>query len=184
MALKSAFPLAQVHAFEPVEETMSELRRQTVGLSGVDYRMLAMGEARTTGVMELREHSAINSLLPGLDDIAGSKKIGEATVNIDSVDEYCNEHHIPFVHILKTDTEGFDLEVLRGAHKMLQGGRVHLVLSEAGVRSDDRRHTPLSSIMNHLSPLGFYLYCLYDFPLRGCERSREYFNALFVREND
>jgi FkbM family methyltransferase len=183
LAFSKAFRDSSIYAFEPVESTMSELRRRTAGLANVKYHQTALGAEQGQASMEIREHSAINSLLPDLNDIEGSIKCGEATVAVETVDAFCSKQGIREIHLLKTDTEGFDLEVLKGAQTFLAERRISLILTEAGVHPGDRRHTSLSSLMQYLQPLGYYLFCLYDFPLRDCARSGEFFNALFVRND-
>jgi len=42
-----------------------------------------------------------------------------ARVTITTIDAFCSANNIDQISVLKTDTEGFDAEVLRGADKML-----------------------------------------------------------------
>jgi hypothetical protein len=51
-------------------------------------------------------------------------------VDVETVDHFCEEHQIRRIDILKSDTEGYDLEVLNGARGMLQSGSVRLVYFE------------------------------------------------------
>lgn len=51
-------------------------------------------------------------------------------VDVDSVDEFCLEREIPFVHILKLDVQGAELKVLRGATNLLTAGTLPLIYTE------------------------------------------------------
>jgi hypothetical protein len=51
-------------------------------------------------------------------------------VEVDTVDDYCSGASVTHIDILKSDTQGFDFEVLRGAKAMLGEHRIHLVFIE------------------------------------------------------
>lgn len=183
ISLKTAFPDCLVHAFEPVETTITEFRQRTARFSGVESHLLALGTQSGVATMDIREYSPTNSLVRGLDSISDSPLRGTREVQVETMDDFCAARGVKSIHLLKTDTEGYDLEVLRGASTMLADRKISLIFSEAGVHSADRRHTSLRLLMSHLEPLGFYLFSLYDLPLRGCDHSGEYFNALFALEH-
>jgi len=48
-------------------------------------------------------------------------------VSLETIDEFCAENNVRQVDIIKTDTEGHDLSVLRGASKMLTQGNVSAI---------------------------------------------------------
>lgn len=54
----------------------------------------------------------------------------EMPVQCSTVDGFCNENDIGRIDLLKVDTEGSELLVLRGAEKMLSQGRVRFVYIE------------------------------------------------------
>lgn len=80
--------------------------------------------------------------------------------------------------LLKTDTEGFELEVIRGADRMLSGS-VRAVLAETAFNRADRRHVHFADLSAALEPHGFTFVALYDGCLNG--RGWDFGNALFVR---
>jgi FkbM family methyltransferase len=57
-------------------------------------------------------------------------KIAPITVKCPTVDLFCAERKIKKIDVLKIDTEGFDLEVLKGADAMLKRGAVSFVYLE------------------------------------------------------
>jgi hypothetical protein len=77
--------------------------------------------------------SQLNVLAPGN---------GGPTVQVTTLDAFCNRERIASIDILKTDTEGYDARVLSGARRMLSEKRIHCVVSEVGFIGD-RYHTPL-----------------------------------------
>jgi len=51
------------------------------------------------------------------------------------------------VDILKTDIEGYHLEILRGAEFLLARNKISLVFSEAGFDREDRQHTNFCDLL-------------------------------------
>lgn len=53
-----------------------------------------------------------------------------AKVRLDTVDAFCAEQGIEHIDLLKTDTEGYETSVLRGANSMFEQGRIDFDLAE------------------------------------------------------
>lgn len=51
-------------------------------------------------------------------------------IELTTVDDFCNSHQIECIDLLKIDVEGFEVNVLRGAERMLSTGRVRLIQFE------------------------------------------------------
>ena len=60
-------------------------------------------------------------------------------VDVTTIDLFCAEHRIERINLLKIDTEGHDLDVIRGASNMLRRGEyrrsVRRVLADPGIRA-------------------------------------------------
>lgn len=99
-------------------------------------------------------------------------------VKVNTVDKYCDEHRIDYIDILKSDTQGFDLEVMRGAARLLSARRIHLIYVEI-ILSDMYRGLPrLDEIFRFLADCGFVLVAFYDFHYENGRVS--WADALFV----
>lgn len=155
-ALKSV-PAAQLVCFEPVESSHAALKEALDGFSNVKTFRAAVGSEPG----ELRMTSSFRSvtnhlLLPGEEAPAGMQT---EVVPVRTVTDVCKELQVKEIGLLKTDTEGFDIEVLRGAEEMLSAGKVFLVLVEVGFSDTDRGHTPFSAVRELLKDfdvVGFY----------------------------
>ena len=112
-----------LHCFEPVPATFETLKRRLVGIpQGVSVRFEPKAISRCRGTMEMYivgEQAGTNSLHP--DGTQGAQCI---SVEVTTADAYCSDNNIPLVHYLKCDTEGHDAEVLAGADRLLQEGRI------------------------------------------------------------
>lgn len=100
-------------------------------------------------------------LEPGKDGWGDIKQ--RVPVTVTTIDDYCSERGISNIDILKSDTQGFDLEVLRGAQHMLEERRIQLVYLEITF-SNVYQHLPgLDTIFSFLSNYGFCLVSFYRF---------------------
>ncbi|MCK5492946.1 MAG: FkbM family methyltransferase [Candidatus Omnitrophica bacterium] len=60
------------------------------------------------------------------------------------------------------DTEGFDLEILKGANKMLSLGNIVFVLEEVGFHPEDQRHVLFDDVRSFLLPRGYSVFGFYE----------------------
>ncbi len=105
----------------------------------------------------LHEITAMNSFLPEWATVTGTE-----TVEVATVDGVIAQHGIDLIHFLKIDTEGYELEVLAGAHGALQSSRVALIQVEVGFdQMKYKRFATLDDIKRHLAPTGYILYGVY-----------------------
>ena len=99
------------------------------------------------------------------------------------MDAFLQSRALPGAMILKTDTEGNELNVLRGAQKSLEAGLIHSILVEASPQPRSKRHVSLQVLMELLAPLGFDLYGLYDL-WYAKDGSMNFVNALFILRDE
>jgi FkbM family methyltransferase len=93
---------------------------------------------------------------------------GGESVPATTLDRYLDEAQIDRVDFLKIDVEGYELHVLRGAHKSLGAQKIQVIYFEYMQKLAARFH-PLSDLLNYLDGLG-YQTCVcrnYDIGLRG-----------------
>lgn len=83
-------------------------------------------------------------------------------VDIVTLDEFCASSRIERVSYLKIDTEGGDLEVLRGGERMLKGQRIDLVEVEAGMNAGNKRHVPFEALKGYLEARDYLLFAIYE----------------------
>lgn len=160
------FPTAEYYCFEPVSSTMAELKRTTGKFNNIHYYQCALGAERKQAEIVLCHDSSINSFVDAV------KEIGDRTeiVQIHTLDEVCNLESIKYIDVLKIDTEGFDIEVLKGSTSMLQENNITFIQVEAGMNSANKLHIPLQEFVDFLTPYGYVLFGIYDQHLEGLER--------------
>jgi FkbM family methyltransferase len=122
---RNLFPNATLHAFEPSPATFRDLEVAASGMHGVV--LVNAGVGATPGRMELieRDQRDMSSFLDT--DVSGwSEEVARTPVEVVTLDEYARGR----IDLLKSDTQGFDLEVLRGAESLIRSHRIGLVFLE------------------------------------------------------
>lgn len=129
-----------VHCFEPGAETFRILSDMAAGDHRVTLNNLALG--RTKGVEELHYDTAGSGLASltrrRLDHFNIDFGMSEQ-IRIDTIDNYCKDHSIDHVHLLKIDIEGHEIDALAGAKGMFSRNAIDMVTFEFGGCNIDTR---------------------------------------------
>jgi FkbM family methyltransferase len=162
-----AFPRARLFAFEPYAACCDELARKFGTNANVTVHNLALGAARCTTELNLYSGNRMNSLLSFDDDPANpmSKSFthtGTAKVSVEALDDYCVEQNIPRIDLLKVDTQGYDLQVLKGATKLLAARRIKTVLLEVNFVPMYQRQATFLELHAFISSFGYRLVDFYN----------------------
>jgi FkbM family methyltransferase len=176
-SLRQRFPAGEIHAFEPAEPAFAELQTNCGHLPDVLLNQLALGGE--TGEYEFYEmdSSPMSSFLP-LGRDGWSRVVRTVRTQVTTVDEYCSRHAIESIDVLKSDTQGYDLEVLRGARRMLESGRIHLVYMEVNFAEIYESLPRLDEIFGFLADRGYALVAFYRFQFQHDRAS--WTDAMFV----
>lgn len=174
-AVLEVFPASTVHAFEPVAGTFDVLRQALGADKRVQLRRLAVSDA--PGTVHVQAQSQLSHIV--LDSAAGAP--GVEAVEAVTLDLFCEQHGIAHIDILKTDTEGHDLEVLKGARQLLLAGKVDWVFVEVTFNRNDETHSPFLAIHDWLSAHGMAVWCFYDHLHTAGGRRLAFCNVLFGR---
>jgi hypothetical protein len=122
------------------------------------------------------------SVLSTLAAATASSPVGRSeTIRIDTVDRYCEQQGLDQVHVLKTDTEGYDLQVLQGAQSSLRQQRITFVYVEVSFEKGNTQNTPFRPVFEFLSDLDYRFLGLYEtYPLHHFASPNLFCNALFM----
>jgi len=176
-------PKATIYSFEPVQSTFEQLKKNAKGDSNCILVNEALGDETGTKTIRLFEGdmTVLNSLRDDvMNNAAGAR---EETITINTLDAYCKAHHIEKIDLLKIDTEGFEINVLRGASKMLQSGRISFVYCETGFQNTNQRNTYLPVLTEYLAASDYYFFGLYQVDYHDWKRGNGLGNALFVHRS-
>jgi hypothetical protein len=84
---------------------------------------------------------------------------------------------------LKIDTEGHEIEVLKGAETAIKSGLIEAISAECDFCREDKQHTYFPDLCDYLSEKGFTFFGLYDVIHYGRNHGIGYCNALFLNGN-
>jgi FkbM family methyltransferase len=125
-------PNSRVHSFEPHPLSFRSLR-DVPGLAGT-YELAVSAKSGTMRLYDGidRAGSQLATLVPGAFEELYARESNAIDVLVTSLDEFAERHHIDRVDLLKIDVEGHELEVLRGARRLLEQRRIDLIQFEFG----------------------------------------------------
>lgn len=151
-----------IHSFEPSPCTFKKLQHRTTNMPDLHLNNFALGAQSELRVFIENTNSCMNSLLePGTDCWGEVKE--RYQVEISTLDNYCAKQGVTHIDILKSDTQGFDLEVIRGGQELIKLRRIHLIYMEI-IFSDQYKGIPrLDEIYGFLVNNGFSLVTFYTF---------------------
>ena len=178
LQLRRRAPGATIHAFEPYPASFQRLKAAVGGMSNVCCWNTCVGDRDGSAMLYLQGTDYEFSLIP-------SKPAAQSIpVSIMTLDRFAFDNGIGHMDLLKTDTEGNDLQVLQGASMLLTRGAVDVVYSEFGIDAGDKQHTLLSDLSEYLGGFGFRLLGLYEIQHFSDPWRLGFGNALFARMGD
>lgn len=129
-----------IHLFEPQNELVSKLSTEYNQDGNIHVNGCALSDEKTTSDLYYDEQGSGLASLSKRDlshhDIDFNQ--GE-TVETRTLDWYCKKNDIKKLHWLKIDVEGHELNVLRGAERMISSNQIDYISFEFGGANIDTR---------------------------------------------
>lgn len=119
----------EIYSFEPHPITFERLREVTKSLN---IKCINAGVGAKNGLLKLYDYadndgSSHASLYKAvIEDIHKAQAL-EHEVNIITLDEFAKDNKVDRVRLLKIDTEGHELEVLKGFEQYIRDGKVDII---------------------------------------------------------
>ena len=175
-----AFAHATIHCFEPAPDSFQAGRLATDHLPSVTWHQVAVGNQDGTADFSDCGTSQISRLTAPNREVEGYSR---RRVPILRLDAFCADKLIDSIHLLKTDTEGFDLAVLQGAETLLRRGAVRHILCEVGFSASDKDHSDFTAVAKYLEQFDCRLVYFYGISDVGHFRQfgHCYADALFTK---
>lgn len=146
-------PTSTIFAIEPIGKTYEELRGAVQVGTKIRAERLAFGLRSGEAIMSSRGTSASNQIV-GDDFTLGRTEI----VPMERGDAFCTRHDIRYIDFLKTNTSGWDLDVLAGFGELLFGGRIEVIQITCSLAPEETRARSLQDVMGFLLPLGYRVF--------------------------
>lgn len=177
------YPSADIYSFEPVKESYSKLEKKFLEIERIHCFRRAFGSKRGMKEMVLADSSDRFRLEEHYDET--EKKQPKEKVNVDTIDKFCNQKGINKINFLKVDTEGHDLEVVKGSKKMMRKRKIDIIQVETSMSPKNKIHEKFEKVKKYMENKKYLLFSIYeqrgewdyeDIPLRRVD-------AVFVSPN-
>lgn len=181
--LRYYVPKAKIYSFEPVKDVYQQLLQNSAGDANCVLENFALGEARGEKTIQLFEgsSSSMNSLLENvMNNTAGARK---ETVQIETIDQYSESNAVSKIDLLKIDTEGYEIHVLKGASRMLNQGAISMIYCETGFQSSNQCNTYFPKLTDFLEKQNYYFFGLYQIDYHDWHRGNHLGNALYIHKS-
>ncbi len=158
---RSLFPQATIHAFEPFLASWEIARQQTSHDAQLHVHQLAVSDCAGELTFHANAKEYTNSLLPTQHtaaEIWGEGRLETVSTHLVTtvtLDQFCEDHRISKIDILKLDVQGAEFRVFQGAERLLRGGHIGLIYLEIIVAQTYDGQRP---IHEYLSLLAGYQY--------------------------
>lgn len=150
------FPNVTIHSFEPSSKSYKTLKNNTLGISLINCHQLAFANEIGELTMNVNGDTTMNKLQKEEKDGGMYEK-----VKVETLDSFCETNSINHISFLKIDTEGFDLEVLKGSLYMLKNKQVDFIQTEVGMNLLNNYHVSLEKTKSFLEDNGYVLFGIY-----------------------
>jgi FkbM family methyltransferase len=158
-----AFAEADVYAFEPHPTTFARLRQSVSGPRFHAFNT-ALGDKRGETEFFCYGDDRVNSMVP---DARFAVRFGSAgtqiKVPLETIDAFCEARNLQAIDVLKIDTEGFELSVIKGATHKLTRREIKFIYAEFNDIFDEpgKSGGALVPICEFLYPFGFRFVAVY-----------------------
>jgi len=135
LASKLMGQTGKIYAFEPSLDIQSKLKRNIALNNFRNIEVVPCAVAASSGVMKFYSanevaNQGVGSLMPVQEYRSNIRSNEGVDVDVVSLDDFCETRNIGRVDVLKIDVEGFDLEVLKGAKKLMKNNPDLVIMSE------------------------------------------------------
>lgn len=151
-----AFPSSRIHSFEPIEATFSQLQLRAAAYPNTRPHCVALSSGRREVVMRAIGASLGNRIMAP--EVAGDSV---QPVTTETGSEAAARLGVDQIDVLKIDTEGHDLEVVKGFEDMIRDKRIEFIQVECGFAPENDRHIRFEEFTDHFFPFGYRLFGIY-----------------------
>jgi FkbM family methyltransferase len=170
------WPSATIHSFEPVPESFAILRARAERMENVHPHAYALGQKEAELHIQKKSYSQEHSLK----DLVSSGP-GGISVRVQTLDKVSQEKSWNKIDLLKIDVEGFELEALQGAERLLRQKKIRSILAECRFLRDAHSQTLFQELDSFLNECGMYFSGFYEIYRWGPAKAYAAFgNGLWV----
>lgn len=180
------WPAARVVAFEPSPAILPVLKAEAAKGPGFEVVEAAVGSREGKVSFHVTGDHWCSSVLPPSE--LGKRYYGswlevsrKVEVPLVTLDGWTGRNGVKRVDLIKVDTQGYDLEVLKGAEGLLRTGGVRAVNCEFQFAPEYEGCSTFSEIDQYMKGLGFCLYQIHEVWTKGNEEQTSCGDGLWLK---
>jgi len=177
--LYKAFPKAKHLLVEPLTEYASALQNITATLTDAAYIIAAAGESPGEIILNVHPDLVGSSIYKEEEDsnVNGVERI----VPLITLDNYCQDQQAQGPYLIKIDTQGAEIEVLKGANQILED--TSFIILEVSLFEFFKGGPQLYDCITYMKSKGFVVYDIFDPQYRLLDGAMSQVDVAFVRES-
>jgi len=172
------FPACHVLAVEPTPDSFKYTSNRFLNNPKVTVLNLGAGDKNDFLAFRINADAQCNSFSTSFSNHS-EPAIQVKVKKLDTIIEEDSEFN-GAIDFLKLDVEGYELECLKGAEKLLKAEKIGLIYAEVGLINDG--HTSFTAIKDTLETYGFSFYSLYELYHYNKPTELAFANALFINQ--
>lgn len=176
------FTDATIYSFEPNPGLYKTLAERFKDNHKVHVSPVALGETDGSNEFIVFENNELSSFkhmeVNTFNPFSGEKIDSKPVVEITTLDSYVQKNAIPGITLLKIDTQGYELEILKGSIQRLSAGVIQHIYLEICLVPLYKGQSNYIDIFRLLQQYGYQLVGIYE--MRRYNNFIEWANALFT----
>jgi len=161
IAFRENYPNSAIYSFEPVKATFEKLKHETQNLN-IQCFNYALGKAEEKAQMLVDEHNPFSVSNALVKERTIVQHYQTEQVQIKSLDLFTKDQEVTNINYLKIDTEGNDLNVLKGSKECLSQQKIDFVEAELGMNPYNQDHVPFADVVDYLRGYKYHLFGIYE----------------------
>lgn len=132
--LIAAFSHSEIYSFEPNLECFKILKNSVRNIPNVKCLNFGLGNISGEFPIYLPKKDLLSeraTLLPNaINFLKANEQVLTQSIQVKTLDIFCEENNIQFIDFLKIDTEGYEFNVLLGASRLINEKRINIIQFE------------------------------------------------------
>jgi FkbM family methyltransferase len=159
--LARAFPSFRIHCLEPNSDLHPKIRENVGFHRHLEIHKLGAGAENVELTFYKSSKHESNSFHQDWSHRHGTP-MGDDIVTMVTLGTFCAEHQIDTISVLKTNAEGFDYQILKGAAPLLDAKKILCVIVEVSFGSLGEESERPGSYLNLMDAHGYQFIGLYE----------------------
>jgi FkbM family methyltransferase len=174
------FPDSIIYSFEPSPNTFNVLQEGYSENRDNHLVNIAIGSKTEEVILLENINSRMSSILP-LGKNGSGKIVRRTKVIMNTIDEFCKNNQINHIDILKSDTQGLELEVYKGAEKTLNKGQIRMIYYEVNISEIYQNLPKFTEVIDYLLIREYKLIAFYKIHYQ--KQLASWTDALFIHKS-